>query len=286
MLVVGGADGVNIAAQVGDQGIFLVDSGPAVLADKLLQTLREEFGDKPVRFLINTHSHADHAGGNLALAETFGTELNNIPGNPLPGVGIDSHENTLNRLSGYTDDQRDVIPIDAAPGVSFYTERMDFFLNGEPIVAFSAPSAHTDGDVMVWFRSSDVLAAGDVFVMGNYPVLDASRGGSLGGLISAADHIVDDIAVAEVYASFGTRIIPGHGRLTNESEVLDYQLMLTVIRDRVQDMVDQEMSLDEIKAARPTLDYDAVYGRNKPFWTPEMFLEAVYEDAVRNRQAD
>ena len=283
MLVIGGADGVNIVAQVGDQGIFLVDSGPAALGDRLLETLREKFDDKPVRFLFNTHSHADHTGGNQALAETFGTQ--NLNPNVFGGVRIAAHVNTLNRLSGYTRDERDVIPVEGRPYGSFYLERLDFYLNGEPIVALSTPSAHTDGDAIVWFRGSDVVATGDTFVMGQFPVIDSGRGGSLEGLIDAASLLVDDIAVSDVWASAGTRLIPGHGRLVNEAEVMDHLLMLTIIRDRVQEMVDEGMTLEQVKAARPTLEYDARSGGEKEFWTTEMFVEAVYREIAKNPDA-
>ena len=280
MLVVGGANGVNITAQVGDEGIVLVDSGPEALGDTLLETISEYFDRKPVRYLINTHAHADHTGGNQAVAEAFGTELSNP--NEYGGVRIISHLSTLNRLSGLTRDERDIIPEMGRPYAGFFTERMDLYLNGESIVAVSAPDAHTDGDLMVWFRSSDVLASGDTFVMGHYPVIDPQRGGGLQGLIDAATKIVDDVAVAEANTSGGTRIVPGHGRLTNEAEVLDYLLMLTVVQDRVQTMVDRGMTLEEVKAVRPTLDYDGVYGGDRDFWTPEMFLDAVYREVANN----
>ena len=280
MLIIGGVDGVNVTAQVGEQGIFLVDSGPAALGDQLLETISEEFDGRPVRYLINTHSHADHTGGNLALAEEFGTELNNP--NAYGGVRIVSHLNTINRVSGFSRNERDIIPEVARPYAGFFTERMDFYLNGEAVVALSTPPAHTDGDVMVWFRGSDVLASGDAFVMGHYPVIDADRGGSLYGLIDAATQIVDDVAVSEIFASGGTRIVPGHGRLTNEAEVLDYLLMLSVVRDRVQEMVDDGMTLEEVKTAQPTLDYDGVFKGDRDFWTAEMFLEAVYQEIAVN----
>jgi glyoxylase-like metal-dependent hydrolase (beta-lactamase superfamily II) len=139
------------------------------------------------------------------------------------------------------------------------------------------PGAHTDGDVIVWFRGSDVISAGDTFVMGNYPVIDSERGGSLQGLINAGIRLVDT-AVPEINTVGGTRIIPGHGRLCNESEAADYFFMLTIIRDRVRDMIREGMTLEQVRAARPTLDFDAVYGGNKSFWTPEMFLESVYTE--------
>ncbi len=283
MIVVGGAHGVNIAAQVGDQGIFLVDSGPPALSDKLLETLREEFDDKPVRFLFNTHSHGDHTGGNLRLAETFGTEGNNP--NAFGGVKIASRLNTLNRLAGYTRDESDVIPELGLPYGAFFGERMDFYLNDRPVMVLAAPSAHTDGDAIVWFPGSDVVATGDTFVLDQYPIIDSERGGSIQGFLDVAKRIVDDITVADVFASGGTRVIPGHGRLANEAEVMDYLLMLTVIWERVESMVDEGMTLEEVRAARPTLEYDGMAGGDKEYWTAEMFLEAVYQEAVANRAA-
>ena len=145
-------------------------------------------------------------------------------------------------------------------------------------MALSTPSAHTDGDAVVWFRGSDVVATGDAFVMGQFPVIDPERGGSLQGLTDAARFLVDDIAVSEVWASAGTRLVPGHGRFVNEAEVMDSLLMLTIVRSRIQEMVDEGMTLDEVKAARPTMDYDVTFYGDKDFWTTEMFVEAVYRE--------
>jgi glyoxylase-like metal-dependent hydrolase (beta-lactamase superfamily II) len=275
MLVVGGADGVNITAQVGDQGIFLVDSGPPALSEKLIETLHQHFGTKPVRYLINTHSHVDHTGGNLALTKTFGIE---DTGSFYSFTGIRSvaHLNTLNRMNGFTSNA-DELPPEALPISSFFGEKKELYFNGEGIVLYFEPDAHTDGDIIVWFRGSDVISAGDTFVMGNYPVIDSERGGSLQGLINAGIRLVD-LAIPEINTVGGTRIIPGHGRLTNESEAADYFFMLTIIRDRVQDLIGQGMTLAQVKAARPTLDFDTVYGGKNSFWIPDMFLEAVYRE--------
>lgn len=283
MIVVGGADGVNITAQVGDQGIFLVDAGPAALGDKLVQTLRQHFGNKPVRYLVNTHVHPDHVDGNAAIVQAYGRD-NTTYANPAGAVRIISHINAMNRLDG-SEGSEDVIAENARPVMAFSSPTKELFLNGEPVVVYSRPGAHTDGDLMVWFRGSDVISAGDAFVMGNFPVIDAKRGGTLQGLIATAEQIID-ITVPERNVEGGTRIIPGHGRLCNEVEVTDYLVMLGTIRDRVADMVKEGKTLEQIKAAKVTLDYDhAVYnGKQKAFWTPEMFLEAVYHDVSNDAE--
>ena len=274
MLVIGGVDGVNVTAQVGEDGIFLVDSGPPELGDRLVRTLREHFGEKPVRFLVNTHSHRDHVGGNLALVKTFGLE--NSADFSYFGIRSIAHINTVNRMSGLFD-ERDEVAADAVPLSSFYTEKKEVFFNGEGIVILHAPAAHTDGDAIVWFRGSDVISAGDTFVLGNYPVIDSERGGSLQGFIDAANRMVD-LAIPGPASIGGTRIVPGHGRLCNEGEVADYFFLLSVIRSRVREMIQQGMTLEQVKAARPSLDYDVEAGGDKSFWTPELFIEAAYSE--------
>jgi glyoxylase-like metal-dependent hydrolase (beta-lactamase superfamily II) len=137
--------------------------------------------------------------------------------------------------------------------------------------------AHTDGDVMVFFRRADVLSSGDVFVTASYPVIDASRGGSVQGEIDALNAIID-LTVPERNQMGGTRVIPGHGRICNEADVVDYRDMVTIIRDRVRDMAKKGMTLQQVRAARPSLEYDGIYGTTTGQWTTDMFLEAIFKD--------
>jgi cyclase len=257
---------VNIVAQVGDDGILLVDSGPAEWSDRVVRTLHERFGRRPVRYIVNTHLHPDHIGGTAAIVEAAGQ-----------GTRVIAHENTLNRMMGVVDDEPE-LPQEAWPTVSFFTAKKKLYFNGEPIEVLHIPSAHTDGDVMVWFRSSDVVAAGGLFATDRYPVIDETRGGSLQGHVTALNRILD-ITVPRFNQMGGTMVIPGHGRLSNESDVDDYRNWMTIVRDRLQDMVSKGMTLAQVKAARPTLDFDGVF--ENPEWTPETFLETAYRDLSR-----
>jgi glyoxylase-like metal-dependent hydrolase (beta-lactamase superfamily II) len=153
---------------------------------------------------------------------------------------------------------------------------MDFSFNGEPVVLSHHAAAHTDGDSIVWFRRSDVLSVGDLLRLDQYPVIDLDRGGSIEGLVAALDHIIE-ITVPERLQDGGTRVIPGHGRLCNEADVVEYRDMVTIVRDRVQDLVKKGMTLEQVKAARPTRDYDTRYG------TGESFTEAAYR-SLRERR--
>jgi cyclase len=254
---------VNIAAQVGDDGILLVDTGPAEWSGRIISTLRERFGERPIHYIINTHLHPDHVGGNIALIEAART-------NPR----VIAHENTYNRMLGVIDDEEEQ-PDETLPTSTFYTARKAIYFNGEPIEILFQPSAHTDGDVIVWFRSSDVLAVGDVYSTATYPVLDERRGATMQGHLDALNRILG-ITVPAYNMMGGTRVIPGHGRLSNVADVNSYRNYMTIVRDRVRDMISRGMTLEQIKAAGPTLEYDGLY--DHPQWTTEMFLDALYRD--------
>jgi glyoxylase-like metal-dependent hydrolase (beta-lactamase superfamily II) len=164
---------------------------------------------------------------------------------------------------------------EALPESTFFTARKDIFANGEPIQLLFQPNAHTDGDLFVFFRGSDVVSAGEIYRTDSYPMIDASRGGSIQGVLAALNSLLD-ITVPERNQMGGTRVVPAYGRVSNEADVVEYRDMLTIIRDRVQAMVAKGMTLQQVKAARPSLEYDGIYGMRKE-WTGEMFLEAVYQ---------
>jgi glyoxylase-like metal-dependent hydrolase (beta-lactamase superfamily II) len=166
-------------------------------------------------------------------------------------------------------------PFEAWPTSTFFTREKELYFNGEPIEILSVPTAHTDGDVIVFFRGSDVIAAGDVFVTNSYPVIDAARGGHIQGVLDGLNHILD-LTVPEFNQQGGTRVIPGHGRLCNESDVDDYRNFMTIIRDRIQALVKEGKTLDQVRAARPTLDFDGVF--ENPNYPAATFVEAVYRD--------
>jgi glyoxylase-like metal-dependent hydrolase (beta-lactamase superfamily II) len=165
------------------------------------------------------------------------------------------------------------IPAAAWPEDVYFNDQKDMFVNGEPVQLFSQPAAHSDGDSLVFFRRSDVVVAGDLFSPVSYPLIDVEKGGGINGEIDALNRILDLTVPADKQEG-GTYVIPGHGRLCDEADVLEYRDMVTIIRDRIQDMIKQGMTLEQVKAARPTRDYDPLYGTTA--WTPDMFVEAAY----------
>ena len=262
-------DGGNIAVQVGKDGVMLVDTGFAPLAPKAMAEIRK-LSNGPIRWIVNTHVHTDHTGGNTEMAKLGMTHEST--GAPR----IVAQSNVLNRMSAPPTGNQPTIPQAAWPNDEYFLPSKDFFLNGEAVVVYHVPAAHTDGDSLVFFRRSDVLSTGDVFTPGSYPIVDLARGGSVQGEIDALNRIID-ITVPAKYQEGGTLVIPGHGRLCDEADVVEYRNMLTVIRDRFRDMIHKGMTLEQIKATKPTLDYDTQYGATTGFWTTDLFINAVYK---------
>jgi len=271
--------GGNITVQAGNEGVLLVDTSFEQMSDKVVAAIRN-LSDKPIRYIINTHAHPDHVGGNAPIAKLGMTIAGgNMGTGASNSAAIIAHENVLNRMSAPTGQQAPTVSA-AWPTDTYFTKKKELFFNGEPIEIFHEPSAHTDGDSLVFFRHSDVISAGDLFVTTTYPVIDLQRGGNIQGIIGALNHILD-IAIPKEKQEGGTYVIPGHGRLCDEADVLEYRDMVTIIRDRIQDLVKKGMTLDQVKAARPTLDYDGRYGAKTGFWTTDMFIEAVYRSLAK-----
>ena len=273
-------NGANVAVQTGPDGVLLVDTkfGPA--AQKMFDAVGT-LSRLPVHTIINTHLHEDHTAATGAIVKLRGA-------GPQP-VRVMAHDNVLLRLqqgaaAGSAPAQLRINQAVVLPVTSpYFTASRDFFLNGEAVFLHHVPAAHTDGDTIVHFRKSDVVATGDVFTPGLYPVIDLQNGGSVNGLIAALNKILE-ITVPARYQEGGTYVIPGHGRLCDEADVVEYRDMVTIIRDRVQTLIARKMTLQQVKAARPTLDYDTEYGATAGFWTTDMFVEAVYRsltDATR-----
>jgi glyoxylase-like metal-dependent hydrolase (beta-lactamase superfamily II) len=254
--------GANVAVQIGDDGVVVVDTGDGPMSDKVLAAIRQ-LSTKDIRWIINTHHHPDHTGGNHAISQAGRT----VNGNP---AAIIAHENVLTRM---TEADR---PITERPLNSFFEENKDFYFNGEAIFIHHIPRAHTDGDSVVYFRGSDVLVAGDIFVTTTYPVIDARSGGGVQGFIDGLNKMLE-IAVPKRLQEGGTYVIPGHGRVGDEADVLTYRDMIVFVRDRVQAFIKKGMTLEQVKAAKPTLDYDPRYGSEKGAWTTDMFVTAVYQ---------
>ncbi len=260
----------NIAAQVGADGVLLVDAAAPGLVPQVMAALRP-LGGRPLHTIITTNVH--NTVGSLALAQTRG---------PGPAVRVIAHEAVLTRLvraqaaapatgAALRLNQVIELPINNA----YTSPGRDFYLNGESIVVHHAPAAATDGDSIVHFRGSDVVAVGDLFNPDVYPVIDLANGGSVNGLIAALNRILD-LTVPARYQEGGTYVIPRHGRLCDEAEVVEFRDMVTIVRDRVREMVAKGQTLEQIKAARPTLEYDPRYGASAGSWTTDMFVEAVF----------
>jgi glyoxylase-like metal-dependent hydrolase (beta-lactamase superfamily II) len=271
-LLAGG--GGNITVRV-----ILVDTGLGPFSERVLAELRR-LSQKPVRMIINTSVALDHIGGNDAIAKT-GEPLylaQNSGGVTIPGAQIVGHERAVLGLSRMTGPR--AVPTALWPFDTFFGRLKTVFANGEAVEMHYQPAAHADGDVMVFFRASDVLSAGDVYDTTRYPRFDAETGGSLQGILDALNHIIE-IAVPAFNQIGGTRVIPGHGRISNESDVVEYRDMATIIRDRIATLAGQGRTLEQVKAAGVTKDYDGIYGSTSGAWTTDMFVEAVYREARR-----
>jgi glyoxylase-like metal-dependent hydrolase (beta-lactamase superfamily II) len=276
--------GANITVQSGTDGLLLVDASVAEMSDKVVAALRT-ISDKPIRQIIETSADELHTGGNEHLSAA-GANINAGFGGPtgrepkrLEGAPVIAHEKVLHRMSGLLGEPARM-PYGVWPHDTFYSDRKSFFFDGEVVDIMYQPAAHTDGDVIVWFRKSDVIAAGDIFTTTSYPVIDAKRGGTIKGTLEALNNILD-IAVPEFNDQGGTLIVPGHGRIGNESDVAEYRDMNTIIRDRVQEMVVKRWTLQQVRAARPTLDYDGIY--STPAWTGDMFVEALFRELTGSK---
>jgi len=276
--------GSNVTVQVGDTGVLVVDTGVAERADQMVAAIRT-LSDKPIQYIVNTHMHPDHTGGNDTVRKAGLTYVGaNVTGNLRDaGVGaqVYAHDNVLLRMSAPTGQRADV-PFGSWPTETYRSGRKQLFFNGEGVEVIHQPAAHTDGDSLVFFRRSDVVATGDIFVTTSYPFIDLERGGSIQGEIDALNRILE-LTVVGFQDEGGTFIVPGHGRICDQADLLEYRDMVTIIRDRVQAAIGKGMTLEQVKTSGLTKDYDGRYGAKSGFGTADVFVEAIYRSLTAKK---
>jgi len=272
-------DGGNIVVQVGDEGPFVVDTGTGRLADKTIAAIAR-LSTRPIQFIVNTSFAPDRTGGNLKLRAAGadpslrGTFFSLAFRDAGLAATIIGHQNIQNRMEALK------LPVDAIPTDTFLEERRRTFHNGDAIEMRWQRNATTDGDSLVHFRRADVIVVGNVFTTTQYPFIDVANGGSIDGEINALNEILS-VTVYEHQGQGGTLVVPGHGYLSDEHEVAEYRDMVAIVRDRVRALIAAGATLDQVKAARPTADYDTRYGATSGPWTTDMFVEAVYRSLPR-----
>jgi glyoxylase-like metal-dependent hydrolase (beta-lactamase superfamily II) len=277
--IIAGA-GANVGVQVGDDGVVVVDAGSAASAPALLAAIKR-ISSKPIRYVIDTGPDADHVGGNEALSKA-GEQLfgdanfgGAVPITANPVAPILSAQGVLRHMA--------MSQAGGWPTEVFHYPRKAMYLNAEAIEVLHQPAAHTDGDVLAFFRRSDVVVAGDVLDTRQFPVIDIARGGSIQGEIAALNRLVD-LAVPSVPVTTreaGTIVVPGHGHLCDQYDVVEYRDMVTIIRDRVRALIKAGRSLTEVKAAQPAKGYMGRYGNQAGAWTTDRFIEAIYQSLVK-----
>jgi cyclase len=259
-------------AEYGERGVLFVDAGYAEMSDKVLAAARE-LSSEPVRHIINTTLADDHTGGN---GELVAAGFLNQAG---PGMGGRPNEGDLighgDLLRLMTEIGEESISTDRWPPSTYYGKQKDLYFNAEPVIILHVPDATTSGDSLVWFRGSDVLVTGEIFNQTSFPHIDVAHGGTINGVIDGLNTLLE-IIVPRHLQEGGTMVIPAHGRISDEHDVLEYRDMVTIIRDRVQHGIDTGMTLDQIQAADYTYEYRPRFNRD-PGWTSEMFVEAIYQ---------
>ncbi len=286
-------DGGNIGVQIGSDGVVLVNAGNGAASDQVLAEIKK-LTPLPIREVIDTNADADFVGGNEKLSKAGQTIFTNLLGGGGGGLAqamtnggaaqIVAHDSVMRRMSAPTG-KKSPYPTDSWPTEAFYAKRWTTRLNDEGIEVLYQPAAHSDADSFVFFRGSDVVVAGDILDKTRYPVIDVANGGTIQGEIDALNKLIE-LTIAPtpyIYKGVGTYVIPGHGRLCEQMEVVDYRDMVVTIRDVIADLIKQGKTLGQIQEARPTLAYEPQYGSQAGPWTTNMFVEAVYKSLTAKK---
>jgi len=265
--------GSNVTVHVGEDGVLLVDSGSAAMAEPLLAAV-QAITDSPIRLIINTSADVDHVGGNADVS-VAGLEINPDIFSDDTRATVLAHENVLLRMSGSGDAD---MPVEAWPTETYTSRTRTMYLNDAPLQVLREVGAHSDGDSIVFFRQADVIATGDILDLRHFPVIDPARGGSIDGELAALNRLLEITipSMPLVLKPGRTLLVPGHGRVSDYAELVEYRDMVTIIRDNIQALVDQGQTLAQVRAANPTAGYRGRYGIESGPWTTDMFVEAIY----------
>ena len=294
--------GANIGAQIGPNGVVLVNAGTAEASADAIAAVAK-LTTQPIRYIIDTSADPDVVGGNANLAKA-GRNITSFAAGPsrtgATGLDLDaarvlSHESVLARMGLNPPGRAAPFPTDAWPTETFGERRSTMYFNDEGIEIIKLPAAHTDADTIVFFRKSDVVVAGNIIDADHFPVIDLARGGSVKGEIDALNRVIE-LAIppgpfvglpggtnATARLQGGTDVLPGHGRVFRQIDVLNYRDMLVIVSEIVQDMINRKMTLDQIKAADPARPFTGRYGAASGPWTTNDFVEAVFKSLTNGK---
>jgi cyclase len=277
--------GGNITVHAGNEEVLLVDAGLESMSDKVLAAVRS-ISKRPIRYIVNTSEYDEHSGGNERLAAAGSSIPFRIATDPRVSDGrmgkdranVIAYLSVFHHMSAPTG-QKAARPEAAWPDNTYSTPQKKLTINDEPVLIMHFPS-NTDGNSIVHFRTSDVVSVGDLLDLTGYPMIDVKAGGTIQSVVESLNRLID-ITVPGKKSEGGTLVIPGHGRLADQPDVAYYREMVSIVRDRIQGMISKKMTLEQVKAARPTLDYDTRYGKSTGSWTTDMFVEAAYQSLAR-----
>ena len=277
--------GGNITVQAGEDGVLMVDAGIASMSDKVMAAI-QTISRRPLRYIINTNERDEHTGGNDTIAAVGSTIPFRLATDARVSDGrlgqdrasVIAFLTVFHRMSAPTG-QVAPRPEQAWPDNTYSAPQKKLYFNDEPVLIMHQPS-NTDGNSLVHFRTADVVSVGDLVDLTGYPFIDVEAGGSIEAVVQGLNRVIS-ITVPNRKSEAGTLVIPGHGRLADQPDVVYYQQMVAIVRDRIQDMIGRGLTVEQVKAARPTRDYDTRYGKDTGTWTTDMFVEAAYDSLTK-----